>query len=47
MIGLNCYMVYPDANLDLSKPADARSFCQAKMKVEGDVMQYNGKIADG
>lgn len=43
MIGMNCYMVYPEANLDLSKPDDVRSFCQTKMKVSGDVMQYNGK----
>ena len=39
----HCFNVYPNANLDLNNPSEAQKFCQNQMKVDGQVMQYNGK----
>jgi hypothetical protein len=37
------FNVYPNANLDKSKPTEAQQFCKNQMKLDGQVMQYNGK----
>jgi hypothetical protein len=46
MIGDYCYNVYPNAQLDPTDFASAYGFCQTKMKMGGQLLQYNasGKI---